>query len=250
MISAIVVDDEPLARTRLTRLLIECKVEVLGEVESASAALDLLSNTHPDLIFLDIQMPGISGVHFAPALRSLPHPPLIVFVSGYSDHAVNAFELEALDYLLKPVTDQRLSLTIARAIDRLQSTSEIDQKTESAPANQEFPRTSIPVKVDYAIHFFPIDSIEYVTTRNKFVYLIGADGKEARTQHRLADLEEMLPNAEFYRIHESSIVRLSSIFEISYLGDHNYQVILRSGAKLRVSRTRYAELLQRMGISK
>src|SRR5437762_7674024 len=113
--TALIVDDEPLARVHLRRLLEGQEVEILGEAESATLALQQAEDLQPELLFLDIQMPGLTGMQVASALLHLDVSPLIVFVTGYSEHAVTAFEHDALDYLVKPVAADRLAKTLVRA---------------------------------------------------------------------------------------------------------------------------------------
>ena len=118
-LTALIVDDEPLARAHLRRLLEAQHLSILGEAENVPEALQLTEDLRPDLLFLDIQMPGLSGMQAASALLHLAHAPLIIFVTGYSEHAVAAFEQDALDYLVKPVSPDRLTITLLRAKERL-----------------------------------------------------------------------------------------------------------------------------------
>lgn len=249
MLTALIVDDEPLARVRLRRLLEGLSVQILGEAETAAAALQLTQDLRPDLLFLDIQMPGLSGMQMAGALLHLAMPPLLIFVTGYSEYAVAAFEQEALDYLVKPVTPERLATTLARARERLadkktraQAQQQILQRVSQAP-----PLRSLPVRTDYTVRFLPLREILCATARDKCVFVRTKEG-EYRTYYTLTQLESLLPQDRFLRIHDSSLVNLDAVVELLFLGDHTYEVRLSNNQLLRVGRTRYAELQRRMGL--
>ena len=249
MITTLLVDDEPLARARLRRLLEGQGVEIVGEAENGAIALQLAEDLRPDLLFLDIQMPGLSGMQMAGALLHLEIAPLLVFVTGYSEHALAAFDHAALDYLVKPVTSERLAITIARVRERLaakqardQMKQRVDEQTLQAP-----PLRSLPVRADYAVRFVPVQEILCAIARDKRVFVRTREG-EARTYYTLTQLETLLPSNRFLRIHDSSLVNLDAVVELSFLGDHTYEISLTNGMQLRVGRTRYAELQRRMGL--
>src|SRR5437773_837644 len=117
--TALIVDDEPLARARLRRLLEGQDVQIVGEADNASTALQMAEDLKPEIVFLDIQMPGLTGMQMASAILHLEMAPLLVFVTGYSEHALEAIEHGALDYLLKPVSLERLIVTLGRVRERL-----------------------------------------------------------------------------------------------------------------------------------
>ncbi len=250
MLTALVVDDEPLARTRLRRLLESQGVEVLGEAEDAADGLQLVEALKPDMLFLDIQMPDLTGIQAASALLYLASAPAIVFVTGYSEYAVTAFEQRAMDYLVKPVSQERLALTLARAREdiaakqaRLQADKEL---SPSAPATP--PLRSLPVRVDYAVRFLPLREILCAVSRNRQTYVVTQES-EFRLHYSLTHLEAILPSEHFLRIHDSSLVNVDKIIELHFLGDHTYEVRLSNKQLLRVGRSRYPELQRRMGIS-
>src|SRR5947209_17495729 len=159
--TALIVDDEPLARVHLRRLLEGQEVEILGESESAAQALRQAEDLRPELVFLDIQMPGLTGMQMASALLHLDMSPLVVFVTGYSEHAVTAFEHAALDYLVKPVSADRLSKTLVRARERLADLEArkaarewIGERAAEAP-----PLRRLPVRADYVVHLIRLEEI-------------------------------------------------------------------------------------------
>jgi DNA-binding LytR/AlgR family response regulator len=249
MLRTLIVDDEPLARTHLRRLLEAQGVQVVGESESAAAALQLAEELRPDLLFLDIQMPGLTGMQMAGALLHLDSPPLLVFVTGYSEHAVAAFEHDALDYLVKPVSAQRLATTLVRARERLADNQERRRSEERVTerAAEAPPLRRLPVRADYAVRLIPVEEITCAVAREKRVIVRVKDG-EHRTYYTLTQLETLLPKEQFLRIHDSCLVNLDRVEELIFLGNHAYQVRLSGGQLLPVGRSRYPELRRRLGL--
>jgi DNA-binding LytR/AlgR family response regulator len=247
--TALIVDDEPLARSHLRRLLEAQGVDVIGDAETAAQALQLAEDLRPDLFLVDIQMPGLTGLQMAGALLHLDPAPLIVFVTGYSEHAVAAFEHGALDYLVKPVAADRLAKTLVRARERLADAQArraaeqrvIEQMAEAPPLRR------LPVRLDYAVRLLRIEEIVCAVAREKRVYVRTQDG-EHRTYYTLTQLETLLPRENFLRIHDSCLVNLERVEELIFLGNHAYEVRLTNNQRLPVGRTRYAELQRRLGL--
>lgn len=239
---ALIVDDEPLARSYLRQLLEEQGVTVVGEAESAAQALLLNDDLQPEILFLDIQMPGLTGLQLAEALRQSSPNALLVFVTGYSEYAVTAFEHAALDYLVKPVGSARLAQTLARARERI----------SAPPATQpELPLTPLrrlPIRQDYSVLLPRVEEVRCAVSQEKRVVVRTAGG-EYRTYYTLSQLERLLPVETFLRVHDSCIVNLESIEELLYLGSHSYAVRIAGGTQLPVSRTRFALLQERLGVS-
>ena len=249
MLTALIADDEPLARAYLRRLLETQQITVIGEAEQATQALQFAEDLRPDLLFLDIQMPGLTGMQAAGALLQLDNPPLLVFVTGYSEHAAAAFEHAALDYLVKPVTPERLAKTLVRARERLSDRS-LQRQTQQRidiEMTQSLPLRRLPVREDYAVKLLRVEDIVCATSREKRVYVRTGVG-EFRTYYTLTQLETLLPSDRFCRIHESCLVNLDCIEEVLFLGNHSYAVQLSDGLQLPVGRTRYPELQRRLGL--
>jgi two-component system LytT family response regulator len=243
--TAIVVEDEPLARSHLTRMLRALDVEIVGEGKSGVDALNLCETVGADVLFLDIQMPDLTGLQAAAAISHMVSPPILIFVTGFSEYAPKAFEFAAFDYLLKPVEPDRLALALTRARKRLadkRHAASVEIKgRDLAPAQR------LPVRTDYAVKLIRVDQIDYATAREKKVFLrVGEE--EHKTYYTLVQLENLLPPHEFMRIHASAIVRLSRIEAVNFLGNHTYSVTLSDGAVLPVGRTFYPELQRRLGI--
>ena len=256
--TTLIVDDEPLARVHLRRVLEALGQEVIGEAADAAEALQEAENLHPDLLFLDIRMPGLSGMQMAAALQSLDAPPLLVFVTGYSEHALAAFEQNALDYIVKPVSPERLSKTLTRARERLDeratrqrnAESGKDSNTDSDKAINSVmpPLARLPIREDYTVRFIAVEQILCAVAREKRVVIRTTDS-EKRTYYTLTQLESLLPADRFLRIHDSCIVNVEQILELHSLGSHSYAVRLNNGLQLPVSRSRYPLLQQRLGLA-
>jgi len=250
MITVIIAEDEPLARARLRRLLEPLDVQIIGEAENGANALQLAEDLRPDVLFLDIQMPGAGGMEVADALLHLEPAPLVVFVTGYSQYAVEAFERDALDYLTKPVTAARLEVALARARARLEDRLARDHVRRIAGDShaKEPSLRCLPIRGAYAVKFVPVPQIVCAIARDKRVFVHTKDG-EFRTYYTLTQLETLLPADRFLRIHDSSVVNTESIVQLDFLGDHVYEVRLTNGQALRVGRTRYPELQRRLGLA-
>ena len=248
---AMVVDDEPLPRAHLTHLLKEAG---LSNVLTASTGTDCLerleqSDVAVDWVFLDVQMPGMNGIAVADALGagqisswSRSKSPLIVFVTGFEDYAIQAFDRAAVDYLLKPVDRERLSLTLARLRAR-SFDAPLRPHTVPVPTLQK-----LPIRLDYSVRLVDVTDIIAATTHDKRVDVITLETTYT-TYYTLNQLERRLPDELFVRVHDSWIVRLSEIVEIHNLGSQSYQARLRyDGRLIPVSRRRMPLLQKRLAL--
>ncbi|SIS52002.1 two component transcriptional regulator, LytTR family [Thalassolituus maritimus] len=190
----LVVDDEPLARQRLKRLLDEHKdFACIAEAGDGQAAVDWLSQFRADLVLLDIQMPGLDGLQAAEKIRSLANPPVIVFCTAYDDHALAAFDVDAADYLLKPIRKEDLIRALSRAAERL-------SRQVAGPAA----RTHISARTSQGLVLTPVDDVLFFSADQKYVSMHHADG-ETLIDDSLKQLEEEFPQ-RFMRIHRSYLV--------------------------------------------
>ncbi len=190
----LVVDDEPLARQRLKRLLEEHKdFACIAEAGDGQAAVDWLSQFRADLVLLDIQMPGLDGLQAAEKIRSLANPPVIVFCTAYDDHALAAFDVDAADYLLKPIRKDDLIRALSRAAERL-------SRQVAGPAA----RTHISARTSQGLVLTPVDDVLFFSADQKYVSMHHADG-ETLIDDSLKQLEEEFPQ-RFMRIHRSYLV--------------------------------------------
>jgi two-component system LytT family response regulator len=270
-LTGLIVDDEPLARAHLRRLLTAQEVEIVAEADNVATALECAEDLRPDIVFLDIQMPGLTGMQMASALLHLDAPPLVVFVTGYSEYALDAFDRNALDYLVKPLSPDRLARTLARARERIANRSIRNERTDTLAAEEvddvheeralsapyvetQRPEGSVPatlrrlpIRENYAVRLVRIEEIVCAVAREKRVYVRTAGG-EHRTYYTLTQLETLLPPDRFLRIHDSCLVQIEKVEEILFLGNHTYRVRLSDGELLPVGRSRYPELQRRLGL--
>jgi DNA-binding LytR/AlgR family response regulator len=241
---ALVVDDETPAREELTWLLGQCDdLEVVGQCATAAEAMDSLSRHRPDLVFLDVDMPGLNGVRLAQWLHDHlgSDAPLVVFVTAYENHAVEAFGLDAVDYLLKPVRLARLRTAVERARRRL-----APAPLQQSPADHEFlERISVEELGSYRV--IPVTEILWIEADEGFATVHTASGSHL-TDFSLKFLEENLDPLSFFRCHRSFIVRLDAITRIEPWGAGTYRLLLSHGDDdfVPLARSRAPELKSRI----
>jgi two-component system LytT family response regulator len=239
-IRALVVDDEPLARERIISLLRkELDVEVVAECSNGTEAVAAIRERRPDLVFLDVQMPGMGGFD---ALRELEKEnlPLVIFVTAYDKHALKAFEVHALDYLLKPFKQERFKQTVQRARQALAA-----QQAGAASQNllallgQAKPEreylTRIPVRVGDRVIFVKAEQIEYIESAGNYIVLHTAKENHV-VRETLTALEEKLEPKQFLRINRSTLVRVDQIKEFQPLFKGEHAVLLHNGKQLTMTR--------------
>lgn len=234
-IKAIIVDDERLARVNLRKLLeIHPEIEIVGEAGSCSASLDLIRLHMPQLIFLDIQLGGETGFDL---LELIDDSIKIVFVTAYDEYAMRAFEVNAIDYLLKPVNPDRLKLSIERVMKK-------EEKKESTVKNYEY-SDSIYVRMNnYASRFIKISSISFIEPVGNYSRIVTNEGKHCLVLKTLKQWKEELPINNFVRIHRSSIVNIEHIDRIEKKSNTHHRAYLKNLPEpLEVSR-RYAKNLK------
>jgi len=242
----IIVDDEPPARAKLLRFLEPLPdFRVLAEADTVEAAVAAITAHHPDLVFLDIQLGERSGFDVIEAIRGAESPH-IVFSTAYSEYAVRAFDVQALDYLLKPFDRQRFLQSIERVKIELADPEPGDleervRRVLAAMPGQAAPIKQILIRDRARAYFIPVDSIERLSAAGNYVE-IHAAGKVHLVREPLAKLAAQLDAAEFIRVHRSHVVKLTAIAELQPMFHGDYELILRSGERLALSR-RYKALL-------
>jgi two-component system LytT family response regulator len=245
----IVVDDEPLARERLLKLLREeNEVEVIGEAANGREAVELIRKTKPALAFLDVQMPELDGFGVLAEL-SADERPAVVFVTAYDKFALKAFDVHAIDYLLKPFDKERFQLALRRALDQLSRKQPDDVQAQlSALLNELRPAQQsdrIAIKGDGRFVFVKTSDIDWVEAADNYVSLhVGKDSHLLR--ETMSSIETRLPK-QFLRISRSVIVNTERIKELQPLFHGEYTVILRDGTKLTLSRS-HRDKLQQLGL--
>jgi two-component system, LytTR family, response regulator len=237
-IRALIVDDEPLARRRIRELLERCEgIEVAGEAEDGLEAAHAVAEMRPDLLFLDVQLPAMDGFDVIAALE--PPLPLIIFTTAYETYALRAFEVSAVDYLLKPVEEERFHAAVARArtafatnsqgawSDRIRSLlTRLDRREKRL--------SRIVVKEEGRVLLVDTRDVEWFESAGNYVRIHLRDGAHLirATMH---SLEQSLDGRAFVRIHRSTIVNLSRVAELQPRARGTYAVILKSGAELELS---------------
>lgn len=245
----LVADDEPPARQRLTDLLARHgDVEVVGEAATGVEAAASIRALRPDLVFLDVQMPGMTGLDVVREVGPEAMP-AVVFVTAYDRHAVEAFELAALDYLLKPYTAERLGQALDRVRQaRAQRRADVpddalrEQLAALLAATSPAPsRTRLAVESRGRVRYVPLADVDYFTADGAYVEVHAGDETHV-VRERMQDLEATLDPAAFARIHRSTIVRLDRVESLLVGSGGDYAVRLHDGTRLAVARGRRDEL--------
>lgn len=251
VIRALVVDDESPARAKLRRWLLEEKdVCLVDEAPNGLTAAHLIATTRPDLVFLDIEMPDMSGLEVAAQLQA-GSAPLLVFVTAHDDHAVEAFDLNAIDYLLKPYDHERFLRALARIRQRLRAeprdpddASRMGERAVGMARSALGPGKRLPVPDNDGLRLIDVASIHWLEADDNYVHVHTAD-REYLLRRTLQDLLQQLGEQQFVRIHRSTAVNLAQVEKLKSLPKGDYEVRLRSGASLRLSRRFAHTLLQR-----
>jgi two-component system, LytTR family, response regulator len=240
----LIVDDEALARERLAAMLAEVgQVDVIGEADSGSAAVKAIVDQRPDLVFLDVQMPGLDGFGVLRCTRNA-HRPIVVFVTAFDQHAIRAFEVHAADYLLKPVSRARLAEAVRRVQERAQAAAH-DKRIDSLLAGVDETPTkvaTIPIKDDDGTHLVSVDDITWVEADGDHVRLHASQTTHT-ARETLAEMEDRLRVFRFVRVHRSAIVNVAAVKRIDPIAKGDYHLTLRDGTTVRSSR-HYREAVQ------
>ncbi|HEX9986484.1 MAG TPA: LytTR family DNA-binding domain-containing protein [Thermoanaerobaculia bacterium] len=229
-----IADDELLARQRIEDLLAkEEGIAIVGTAGDGHEAVEQIRALKPDLVFLDVQMPGMTGTEVAKTLGE--EMPRTIFVTAYDQHAVKAFELAALDYLVKPFDDERFEQSLRRA------------RRAIAPRSQYL--ETIAVEQRGQVRAVPVKSIEYITASGPYAEL-HVGGQTFAVRERMQTLEEQLDPAKWFRIHRSAMVRLDRVDVLLRGSGGDYAVRLKNGTELSLSRSRREELEERLGLGR
>jgi two-component system, LytTR family, response regulator len=264
---ALIVDDEPLARQRIADMLAaHPDVHVAGQIDNGTAAIDAIRSLQPDLVFLDVQMPGKTGLEVVREV-GVDRMPLTIFVTAFDRHALEAFEVAAVDYLVKPFDDERFEQALQRArriielkeVDRLRSRllsvlqradDKAERRDDAAPGSaarrgQYLER--IPVEMRGKVRVVPVGEIDFIIASGPYAELYSGDRKYV-IREAMQNLEDKLDPDAFIRTHRSVIVRLDLIETLHKGAGGDYEVQLKSGRRLRVSRSRIEALEKKLGL--
>ncbi|KAF1716331.1 DNA-binding response regulator [Pseudoxanthomonas yeongjuensis] len=227
----VIADDEPLARERLRSLLGEhAGIEIVAEAENGLTALQACAEFRPDLVLLDIAMPGVDGLEAARHLPAFEPRPAVVFCTAYDEHALSAFDAAAIDYLMKPVRAERLAAALGRA-----RTFIAGRETQAPAAPGKHPRTHLCARLRGSLRLIPVEDVHYLQAEEKYVVVHHARGEDL-IEESLKSLEDEF-SARFVRIHRNCLVARHEITELKRSSDGRVHAVLRHGKEpLEVSR--------------
>ena len=254
MIRVLIVDDETPARAKLQRWLGEHDdLAIIGEADNGLSAAEQIDTARPDLVFLDIQMPGISGLEVAAQLSSV-NAPQLVFVTAFDEHAVKAFELNAVDYLLKPYDQDRLQRTLIRVRARFSNDDGNELQRQAVQTARQLNQVNgtisrLLVPVGERLQLLDASTVHWLEADDNYVHLhVGSQRYILR--RTLQDLLAQLNPLQFIRIHKSAAVNIHEVSTLEPLFKGDYELRLRSGVTLRLSRRFKNELLSLLGACK
>jgi len=242
MTKVIIIDDEALARDIIRRYLeMYPDIEIAGEADNGFAAMKLIREINPQLIFLDVQMPKLTGFEMLELMDELP---AVIFSTAFDQYAIRAFELNAVDYLLKPYSKERFDAAIRKALARIHSGTVSDsniQKFKDYINHTTDVLTRIAVKDSRQIHVIPVSDIDFIEADGDYVKLHTAT-KAFLKEKTMKYFEENLPAGQFIRIHRSYIVNVNEVAKIELYEKESYRVHLKSGETLKASSGGYKAL--------
>lgn len=246
MITAIIIEDEQPARELVKSYLKSFPdIQLLGEFSDGFSGIKGINELHPDLVFLDIQMPKITGFEMLEILDFMPN---IIFTTAYDQFAIKAFEMNAIDYLLKPFSKERFSQAIEKAVDRIskkQDTKENLKELKKHIQNSTETLERVVVKTGSKIKVIPVEDIVWLESQDDYVMIYTSSGKYLK-QETMKHFEEHLDSGKFIRVHRSYIVRLDAIVQLELYEKGSYLAVLNTGAKVKVSDTGYKNLKSKM----
>ena len=240
-VRTVIVDDEPLARRRIRTILAKQPgVEIVAEASNGTTAVAAIMEQRPALVLLDIQMPGQDGFDVLRTITAAGLQPLVVFITAHDEHAIRAFDVQALDYVLKPVTEERVLTAVSRAIARLAEHRRADLSEEFTALLDRVDRsrreTRIPVRGERGVRLVPVSEIQWIEAEADLVKLHTARGAHV-LRTTMTDVEQQVPRTQFVRVHRGAIVNVDCIQEIQPLFKGDYVIVLKNGAQVRSGRT-------------
>lgn len=245
---ALVIDDEPLARMVVLEYLQDFKdrIEVLQECNDGFEGLKAIQQYQPDLVFLDVQMPKINGFEM---LELVEQPPAVIFTTAFDEYAIKAFEAHAIDYLMKPFNKERFHKAVEKFLAQVptahpaKQTENLLEAVSHSPAQHE----RIVVKTGTKVKIIPVSDVEYLEADDDYVSVHTKEGSFLKNK-TMSFFEQTLDASQFVRVHRSFIIKIQDITRIDPYEKDAHIAILKSGAKIPVSKTGYAKLKQVLGI--
>lgn len=249
MIKAILIDDEPLARMVVREYLLDFpQIEVLQECGDGFEGLKAIQQHQPDLIFLDVQMPKINGFEM---LELVDEQPAVIFTTAFDEYAIKAFEAHATDYLLKPFSKERFNKAVDKFLAQTPTTAAVkkdkEELLETAATQSPAQHERIVVKTGTKVKIIPVADVQYLQADDDYVSIITPEGSFLKNK-TMSFFEQTLDARHFVRVHRSYIVSVQEITRIDPYEKDSHLAILKSGAKIPVSKTGYVKLKQVLGI--
>ncbi len=241
-LTAVIVDDEAPARMLLKEYLAaHGGIELVGECANGFEAVKAVTERHPDLLFLDIQMPKLDGFEVLELLGSALEHTAVIFATAHDEFALRAFEVHAVDYLLKPYGPERFRDAVSKAVARLGKQSPAPPAALAADARRQRGTERVLIRDGAQVHVLPIDTIDYVEAQDDYVAFHAA-GKSYLKEQTLGDVEASLDPSRFVRVHRSFVVNVERIARVEPYAKDSRVAILRDGSRLPVSRAGYQRL--------
>ena len=246
MIKAVIIDDEPLAREIVKEYLQSfSQIQLMQECGDGFEGLKAIQQQQPDIIFLDVQMPKINGFEMLELVESLP---AVIFTTAFEEHAIRAFEVNAIDYLLKPFSKERFDKAVSKWLDR-HAADEMQQTTallETAGASP-IQSNRVVVKINGKIKIIPVQDIHYLEAADDYVKIVTPEGTFLKNK-TMQFFEKSLDPQQFARVHRSYMLNVNQVTRIEPYEKENHLAILKSGAKVPVSKTGYPRLKASLGL--
>lgn len=248
IINAVIIEDEKLSRDLIISYLKPFRsIKIKAEFADGFTGIKGINEIKPHLVFLDIQMPKLSGFEL---LELLDHQPEIIFTTAYDEYALKAFEMNAVDYLLKPFAKSRFEEAVNRAVKRILASEKQNDLVKKRVFFEKGTGETIErivIKSGNSINIIPVDEVIYMEAQDDFVLVYTHDGRHLK-QQTMKYFEENLPGNKFIRVHRSFIVRIDNINKIEQYGKESYKVILNNNRSVPVSRSGYARLKDKLGL--
>lgn len=243
-IKALIIDDEELARELVKNYVAKITgLVIVGECSNGFEGIKAIHDLKPDLIFLDIQMPKLNGFEM---LEILEETPEVIFITAHNQYAIKAFEMNAVDYILKPYTEERLVSAVYKAAEKIaghETSSEAIRKLIRQPLTEHLER--VVVKSGSRIKVIPVEKISYLEAQDDYVMIYTDESKHLK-QATMSYFEENLDQNKFIRIHRSYIIRIEQVMQLEPYGKDNYVAKLKNGATLRVSKSGLKNLKEKL----
>lgn len=245
MIKAVIIDDEPLAREVVKEFLAYYpQVQLLQECNDGFEGLKAIQQHQPDIIFLDIQMPKITGFEMLELIENMP---AVIFTTAFEEHALRAFEVHAVDYLLKPFSRERFDKAFQKWLDQHNNNTTATAALLETAASTPTQSNRVVIKINGKIKIIPVQDIHYLEAADDYVKIITQEGSFLKNK-TMSFFEQMLDPQQFTRVHRSYILNVNQVTRIDPYEKENHLAILRSGAKVLVSKTGYPRLKSALGL--